>query len=368
MMAFQTALRRSGFVALLGAAALLTGCERPPIASAQSGYRGTGMVQVTNPRTTAQVAAANQAPAALSGGSPDGPKAKDIFKNVQVLGDLSIGQFTSQMAAITAWVAPTEGCNYCHNPENLADDSKYTKVVSRRMLQMTRRINADWTPHVAATGVTCYTCHRGQNVPALAWTAPVPQDLKANFMGNRNGQNAPAKNVGLMSLPNDPLSMYLTSDTKIRVAGTTAITQQRHDSIQGTEGTYALMVHFSNSLGVNCTFCHNTQSFGNWQLSPPQRTTAWHGIRMVRELNSEYLLPLGKVLPTNRLGPTGDAPKAACATCHQGVNKPLYGVAMAKEFPGLTGPATAASAAAPTVAVAEAVTAKVAAKPAGKGK
>jgi photosynthetic reaction center cytochrome c subunit len=266
------------------------------------------------------------------------------------------------MAAITAWVAPVEGCNYCHNPENLADDSKYTKVVSRRMLQMTRRINADWTPHVAATGVTCYTCHRGQNVPALAWTAPVPQDLKANFMGNRNGQNAPAKSVGLMSLPNDPLSVYLTSDTPIRVAGKTAITQARHDSIQGTEGTYALMVHFSNSLGVNCTFCHNTQSFGNWALSPPQRTVAWHGIRMVRELNTDYLLPLGKVLPANRLGPTGDAPKAACATCHQGVNKPLYGVAMAKEFPGLTGPATAASAAAPVVAVAQAVTTKVGTK------
>jgi photosynthetic reaction center cytochrome c subunit len=156
--------------------------------------------------------------------------------------------------------------------------------------------------------------------------------------------------------------VYLTSDTPIRVAGKTAITQARHDSIQGTEGTYALMVHFSNSLGVNCTFCHNTQSFGNWELSPPQRTVAWHGIRMVRELNTDYLLPLGKVLPANRLGPTGDAPKAACATCHQGVNKPLYGVAMAKEFPGLTGPATAASAAAPVVAVAQAVTTKVGTK------
>ncbi len=343
MKAFHLTLRRMACLAAWGTALLLAGCERPPIDLLQTGYRGTGMLQVHNPRTAAQVAAVNQAPALLSGGSPDGPKASQIFKNVQVLGDLSIGQFTSQMAAITAWVAPSEGCNYCHNPDNLAEDSKYTKVVARRMLQMTRRINADWKPHVAATGVTCYTCHRGQPVPALAWTAPVPQDLKANFMGNRNGQNAPASSVGLMALPNDPLSMYLTSDTKIRVAGTTAITGQRHDSIQGTEGTYALMAYMSNSLGVNCTFCHNTQSFGNWQLSPPQRTVAWHGIRMARELNTEYLLPLGKVLPAKRLGPTGDAPKVACATCHQGVNKPLYGVAMAKDFPGLQGPETPAS-------------------------
>jgi photosynthetic reaction center cytochrome c subunit len=356
-------LQRLGWLAALGTAALLAGCERPPIDLVQSGYRGTGMLQVYNPRSTAQVAAANQAPPALSGGTPDGPKASQLFKNVQVLGDLSIGQFTSQMAAITAWVSPVEGCNYCHNPDNLAEDSKYTKVVSRRMLQMTRRINADWKTHVVATGVTCYTCHRGQPVPALAWTAPLPQNMKANFMGNRNGQNEPAKSVGLMSLPSDPLSAYLVDPAPIRIAGTSAITTQRHDPIQSAEGTYALMVHLSNSLGVNCTFCHNTQSFGSWQMSPPQRTVAWHGIRMVRELNTEYLLPLGKVLPPNRLGPTGDAPKAACATCHQGVNKPLYGAAMAKDFPGLTGPDAAASA--PVLALASS---DKPGKPAVKGK
>ncbi len=38
------------------------------------------------------------------------------------------------------------------------------------MLQMTRAINAQWKQHVADTGVTCYTCHRGQPVPAEVWT------------------------------------------------------------------------------------------------------------------------------------------------------------------------------------------------------
>ena len=58
---------------------------------------------------------------------------------MQVLGDLSVGQFTRQMASITAWVAPTEGCAYCHNLQNLADDSKYTKVVARKMILMTQK-------------------------------------------------------------------------------------------------------------------------------------------------------------------------------------------------------------------------------------
>ena len=37
----------------LGAAVLLSGCERPPIETVQTGYRGTGMEQIYNPRTLA---------------------------------------------------------------------------------------------------------------------------------------------------------------------------------------------------------------------------------------------------------------------------------------------------------------------------
>ena len=52
------------------------------------------------------------------------------------------------------------------------------------------------------------------------------------------------------------------------------------------------MMHMSQSLGVNCTYCHNTRSFASWDASTPQRATAWYGIRMVRDLNNDYLDPL----------------------------------------------------------------------------
>ena len=51
----------------------------------------------------------------------------------------------------------------------MADDRLYTKRVARVMLKMTRHINKDWQAHVGTTGVTCYTCHRGQPVPANVW-------------------------------------------------------------------------------------------------------------------------------------------------------------------------------------------------------
>ena len=110
-------------------------------------------------------------------------------------------------------------------------------------------------------------------------------------------------------------------------------------SIKQTEHTYSTMMHWSNSLGVNCTYCHNTQAFSAWGAnSTPQRVTAWYGIRMARQLNNEYMVPLTSVFPANRLGPTGDVAKANCATCHQGAYKPLYGAAMAKFYPGMQAP------------------------------
>jgi photosynthetic reaction center cytochrome c subunit len=322
-------------LATLAGAALLAGCERPPMNSVQVGYRGTGEVQIYNPRTVADLIPANQPPEAAPAAPSDGPKARDVFKNVQVLGDLSVAEFTRHMTAITSWVAPAEGCGYCHNLANLAEDSKYTKVVARKMIQMTQKVNTDWKPHVADTGVTCYTCHRGQHIPQQVWFTAPPQDKRGDFIGNRNAQNMPLTTVGMSSLPYDPFSTYLKNTAQIRVAGTTALPTGHKDSIQDTEATYGLMMHMSQSLGVNCTYCHNTRSFGSWTESSPKRTTAWYGIRMVRDLNLKHLEPLTATFPESRRGPMGDVAKINCSTCHQGAYKPLYGAAMAKDYPEL---------------------------------
>ena len=107
------------FGALLTAAALLAGCERPPIDSVQRGYRGTAMVEVYNPRTLAAMAPNNVAPADTPLAPADGPRASAVFQNVKVLGDLSVAEFTRTMVSMTAWVSPQQGCAYCHNPATL---------------------------------------------------------------------------------------------------------------------------------------------------------------------------------------------------------------------------------------------------------
>ncbi|CAN5337651.1 hypothetical protein BH11PSE10_BH11PSE10_18310 [soil metagenome] len=326
---------------------LLAGCERPPVDTVQRGYRGTGMEQVYNPRLLAEQAASNKAPEPLDAASPDGPKAGQIYQNVKVLGHLSVGEFSRTMVAMTNWVAPKQGCVHCHNVQNFADDSLYTKVVARRMLVMTQTVNSDWQTHVGKVGVTCYTCHRGEPVPKEVWFQPILPKGANNFAGEKAGQNAPASSVGMASLPNDPFTPFLLGAENIRVAGTEALPAGNRQSIKQAEWTYGLMIHMSKSLGVNCTQCHNTRALGSWENSSPPRLTAWYGIRMARELNTQFMQPLTDTFPVNRLGPGGDVAKVNCATCHQGAHKPLYGAEMAKYHPELQ---TKTSAAAPATA------------------
>lgn len=322
----------------LAAAVLLAGCERPPVDTVQRGYRGLGMEQVYNPRTVAAQMPANALPADPPMVPPGGPAASTVFKNLQVVGDLGVGEFTRLMVSMTSWVAPDQGCTYCHKAgEDFSSDALYTKVVARRMLQMTRHVNTDWKTHVAGTGVTCYTCHRGKNVPEYTWFAPPVDRHAAGMIGSHAGQNSPAPSVAYASLPYDPFTPFLSQANEIRVIGPTALPTDNRRSIKQAEHTYGLMMHMSSSLGVNCTYCHNSRSFAQWDASTPQRATAWYGIRMVRDLNGQYLDSLAGVFPGNRLGPTGDVPKVSCATCHQGAYKPLYGASMLATHPELAG-------------------------------
>jgi photosynthetic reaction center cytochrome c subunit len=324
-----------GVAGLAGAVLLLGGCELGRKTSQQTGYRGTGMEQIVNVDRLAKVSAIPAPPYALPDDS--GPRARETYQNVKVLGDVSTERFNHLMAAINQWVAPPEqGCNYCHNPNNMASDEKYTKIVARRMLQMTRQINGTWSSHVKTTGVTCYTCHRGNAVPAYKWAIAEGVADPDSIVRNKHGQNTPNVAVGYASLPYDPFATYLDGKAQIRVATNGQYPSRDHVvSIKDAEKTYGLMMHMSSALGVNCTYCHNSQSFRSWTLSRPQRATAYYGIRMVRDINLDYIGPLASVFPAYRKGPHGDAYKVNCQTCHQGQSKPLAGISMLAANPTL---------------------------------
>ena len=98
---------------------------------------------------------------------------------------------------------------------------------------------------------------------------------------------------------------------------------------------------------MNCTYCHNSRAFFAWDQSTPQRATAWYGIRMVRDVNNDYLDSAARGLPALPAGRArATCAKVNCSTCHQGVYKPLLGVSMLKDYPELGAAKPAASASA----------------------
>jgi photosynthetic reaction center cytochrome c subunit len=341
------------FVVILLVGGVILAYERTSVY--QQGAPGLGMDMIKTNKELEETVAANVVPAPLPPSSPGGQLAVDAYKNVRVLGHLSSADFTRLMTAMTIWVAPDQGCAYCHAPQrdeagnavkdedgyvvadlnNMGSDELYTKRVARRMLQMTMHINQDWQPHVKATGVTCYTCHRGQPVPSNIWfNGPKEADVP---MGELAYQNRPDPKVAYASLPTNTFETFLRGDStnaNIRVISTDPLPAGANNraSVKQTEWTYGLMMHMSGALGVNCTYCHNSRSMAEWSTSPPQRTTAWYGIRMVRDLNGGYVEPLQATFPKERLGPEGDAPKINCATCHKGAFKPLLGVSMLRDY------------------------------------
>lgn len=335
--------------AVFVAAALVSLGQPYATESMQTGPRGTGMhvarfvsdLNTPDPTIESYFSMAPLAPL------PDEPLARDLYQNVQVLGDLTDVNFNRLMSAMVEWVgAGDEGCAYCHGDVPLEEhwrDDLYTKVVARSMLQMTRDLNENWSVHVnynpddGNAGVSCYTCHRGEQVPTNVWYKLGP--VNANMAGWSANQNRATVQSQFTALPSDALEKYLLESNPINVHDLDARVPRElanPATIQDTYRTYSLMNYFSNALGVNCTFCHNSRAFYDPAQNTPQWTNASLGILMVQEVNNVWLEPLTEVLPEHRLGPVfGDVPKVACATCHKGYQQPLQRADMISDWPEL---------------------------------
>jgi hypothetical protein len=94
--------------------------------------------------------------------------AGDAFMNVTVLSGIPADQLLSTMEFISTSLG--QHCTFCHVVPNFEDDTKQSKTVARKMIQMELDINK--TNFQGRVGVTCYTCHRGAAHPV--GTALIP--------------------------------------------------------------------------------------------------------------------------------------------------------------------------------------------------
>jgi photosynthetic reaction center cytochrome c subunit len=295
----------------------------------------------------------NKPPPPLPPAANGGPSATATYKNVKVLTDVSAAEFVRLQTAITAWVAPKQGCSFCHAGTDWASDAKPQKQAARIMLTMTRHLNSGWSTHVAPAGMTCYTCHRGQPVPGQAWFPDAPKPER-RFVGYQDNWQESADTVRKF-FPDNGFAEYFLDDQPIAVISTTSVPDGTIGSWPEAKRIYEMMMQLSDGIGVNCGYCHQSRAFQDWKQSSPHRWTAWYAIRMVRDLNRNFLLPVADivqesrtlehensipVIPVRMKGTQTGEGLVVCATCHFGLPQPMNGANMLKDYPGLA-PVTA---------------------------
>jgi len=74
------------------------------------------------------------------------------------------------MRSFTAALGLGQQCFFCHVQGDFASDENPKKAIARLMIQMVNDINAKFPD--GKVHVSCYTCHRGADMPLLTPPAP----------------------------------------------------------------------------------------------------------------------------------------------------------------------------------------------------
>jgi photosynthetic reaction center cytochrome c subunit len=320
-----------------------------PVAGHELGWRASSMVQFDPTPLPAERSA--EPPAPLPPWPADARPAASAYKNIQVLTDLNAGQVLRLMTAMTQWVSPKQGCGFCHAGGDYASEANPLKQTARMMLKMTRHINAAWRTHVGTSGVTCFSCHQGQPAPSEMWFAAPPKTQRP-MIDWQEDYHEDAKMVRTF-FPYEGFEEYLLQDTSGSSQSYTALPTKSVQSQIVIKRLYEVMMQMSDGIGVNCDYCHNSRAFFDWSQSTPARWTGFSGIQMTRDLNKNFILPAGLMLPQGRFrlakaGELNVPPEEAgwqagnglanCATCHHFEPKPLGGADLISAYPGLAGP------------------------------
>jgi hypothetical protein len=99
--------------------------------------------------------------AAAQGAPAPERTAGDVMKNVQLLKNVPLSEWTPMMQFISGSLGVS--CELCHTVGKFESDSKKTKLKAREMITMTRVINDN--NFGGKLVVTCNTCHQGSTHP-----------------------------------------------------------------------------------------------------------------------------------------------------------------------------------------------------------
>lgn len=208
--------------------------------------------------------------------------------NVQVLTGMSSAQIWTYMQQYVSGGLGV-GCQYCHNLNNFASDEYPQKIAARNMLYLVSDVNAEFIvdlPNWKGNYVQCATCHNNQpngmeavsdqfvkSIPPI----PVTVDpLDANGQPITDPAAKPAELQGLVNLQDSVLYYvynylvwrpYDPADPESG-RGSLALTYEEGRTQDQVTINQNVMNHMSWSLGVGCTYCHNSRNFVAYETDP----------------------------------------------------------------------------------------------------
>jgi len=130
------------------------------------------------------LAAATHSMASAQASSPPPAESSWRMKNAKVFpADIPRAQLIATMKGFTQALGVR--CSFCHvgtegqplSTYDFASDAKPEKEIARAMLRMAGDLNKRVLPAIPGledAKVTCFTCHRGDKIPAVAPPPPTP--------------------------------------------------------------------------------------------------------------------------------------------------------------------------------------------------
>jgi hypothetical protein len=237
------------------------------------------------PLLISQQPAAAPPPSASSPTTPSQPApaapmkpllAEDVYQHVEIFKGKPAGTVLIAMNALRGLLGVD--CTHCHTQYDWANESKPAKLKARQHFQMIRFINHNYFADKNAA--SCWTCHRGQAVPAAFQRDPA----------------AIARATKLMNIPPDAADKPA---------------EQVFKNIRTFKGVPAgrlpvVMTLFTTSLGVDCKHCHAGDSYAS--DDKPEKEKA-----------RQMLTVVSKGILREFYGGNGPV---TCYSCHQGHVKP----------------------------------------------
>lgn len=208
--------------------------------------------------------------ASLAGAQTPAPPADktagEFYKNVQVLKDIPASDLTNSMWFIAGSLGVP--CQHCHTGANDSDD-KQTKLTARKMIQMTRDLNA--TNFGGKQVVTCNTCHQGSIKP-----------------------NGIPKFWGKPYTPPDQIAAYL-KERQPGATATAAAAQPTPASVENLPSVESVLTNYRKAVGTTTvTSIHLTAEL-DADLAPSTHLEVSKVLPDKLELEQVAITPAGKV-------------------------------------------------------------------------